>query len=81
MGRTGICWDNATAESFWSKLKTEFYDRRTWPTRLEARAAVGTWIEHWYNRTRLHSAIGCVPPVEYEYSHTTTQDQAALQAA
>lgn len=80
MGRTGICWDNAMAESFWAKLKTEFYDRRTWPTRLEARHAIGTWIEHWYNRQRLHSAIGYQPPVEYEMT-ITKQDQATRQAA
>ncbi|MHA7143038.1 hypothetical protein ACX80T_16075 [Arthrobacter sp. Sr33] len=36
MGLTGICWDNAMAESFFATLKTEFYHRRVWPTRARA---------------------------------------------
>lgn len=66
MGRTGVCWDNAMSESFWSTLKTEFYDRRTWPTRAEAKQAVAHWIEVIYNRQRLHSSLGMVPAVEFE---------------
>ena len=54
VGRTGVCWDNAMAESVWATLKTEFYDRRKWPTRAEARLKVGDWIESQYNRRRLH---------------------------
>ncbi|SFI36833.1 Transposase InsO and inactivated derivatives, partial [Nocardioides psychrotolerans] len=45
MGYTGICWDNAMAESFFATLKTEFYHRRVWPTRAGASQAVGAWIE------------------------------------
>ena len=40
-GRTGVCWDNAAAESFWATLKVEFYDRYLWPTRAVAKLAVG----------------------------------------
>jgi transposase InsO family protein len=70
VGRTGVCWDNAAAESFWSTLKTEFYNRRYWPTKAEARLAVGAWIEERYNRTRRHSSIGMISPVRYEQLNT-----------
>lgn len=72
MGRTGVCWDNAAAETFWSTLKTEFYDRRRWHTKAEARLAVGNWIEDRYNRRRRHSSIGMLSPVGYEESLTQT---------
>ncbi|HCG3146404.1 TPA: IS3 family transposase [Corynebacterium striatum] len=66
VGRTGVCFDNAMAESFWSTLKTEFYDRKEWRTRNEARKAVARWIEIVYNRRRRHSSIGMVSPVDFE---------------
>lgn len=65
-GRTGVCWDDAMAESFWSTLKSEFHDRRTWASRAEAQAGVADWIERMYNRRRLHSALGYVTPVSFE---------------
>jgi putative transposase len=76
VGRTGVCWDNAAAESFWSTLKTEFYNRRTWPTKAEARHAVGAWIEERYNRLRRHSAIGMISPVRFEQLHIQTAQAA-----
>lgn len=76
VGRTGVCWDNAAAESFWSTLKTEFYNRRTWATKAEARLAVGAWIEERYNRTRRHSSIGMISPVRYEQLQTQTAQAA-----
>lgn len=54
VGRTGVCFDNAMAESFWSTLKTEFYDRKRWSTRDASRKAVAYWIEVVYNRRRRH---------------------------
>lgn len=76
MGRTGVCWDNAMAESLWGTLKCEFYDRRSFATRAEAKRAVANWIEARYNRVRLHSSIGYVPPVEFEQNQLTHADLA-----
>jgi transposase InsO family protein len=80
VGRTGVCWDNAMQESFWSTLKTEFYDRRRWATRHEAIRATGRWIEEFYNRARLHSALGYATPVEHERLLTTDKPQPAQAA-
>lgn len=57
------------AESFWSTLKTEFYDRRKWATRDEARREVARWIEIFYNRRRRHSSIGNQSPVDFENAY------------
>lgn len=80
MGRTGVCWDNAMAESFFATLKTEFYYRRVWPTKAGAAQAVGAWIEDRYNRRRRHSSIGQISPVAFELQHCN-QPAAELQAA
>ena len=79
MGLTGICWDNAMAESFFATLKTEFYYRRVWPTKIRAKLAVGAWIEDRYNRRRRHTSIGQISPVAFEqqYSTQTAADQKA----
>ena len=71
MGYTGICWDNALAESFFATLKTEFYYRRVWPTKARAVREVGAWIEERYNRRRRHSALGQVSPVEFELQYSS----------
>jgi len=70
MGRTGVCWDNAMAESFFATLKTEFYYRRTWATKARARLAVGDWIEDRYNRRRRHCALDQVSPVQFEMQYS-----------
>ena len=67
-GRTGQCWDNALAESFFSSLKGELTGTRTWPTRSGARRAVVEYIA-WYNGTRLHSSLGYQSPAGYENNH------------
>jgi putative transposase len=69
-GRTGQCWDNALAESFFASLKGECLDQQPWPTRAAARRATVEYIA-WYNGTRLHSALGYRTPDEFE---TTTQE-------
>lgn len=66
MGRTGVCWDNAMAESFWATLKVEYYYRHTFRIREDVYEGVATWIEGFYNHKRIHSAIGYQSPVEYE---------------
>ena len=79
MGLTGICWDNAMAESFFATLKTEFYYRRVWPTKARAKVEVGAWIEDRYNRRRRHASIGQISPVSFElqYSNQTAANQKA----
>jgi len=66
MGATGVCWDNAAAESFFGTLKREHANRRRWATRADARRDLIRWIEGWYNQRRLHSTINYNSPVEYE---------------
>lgn len=80
MGSTGICWDNAMAESFFATLKTEFYTRRVWPTKAKATREVGAWIEDRYNRRRRHSSIGQVSPVEFELQYSNQRASAPLAA-
>jgi putative transposase len=66
MSRAGDCWDNAVVESFLGTLKTELVEGADWATRAEAEAAVGEYLEAWYNRQRRHSALGYASPVVYE---------------
>jgi len=69
VGRTGVCWDNAAAESFFAALKNECYHRRHFPTRARARFAVADYIEVFYNRQRLHSTLGYRTPAEALTDH------------
>ena len=68
VGRTGVCWDNAVAESFWESLKRECLQGRVFATRAEARRAIFRWI-NWYNSARLHSTLDHVPPLEWEQQY------------
>ena len=66
MSRLGDCWDNAVVESFFATLKTELARNAKWKTREEARRAVVSFIEVWYNRQRRHQTLGYLTPAEYE---------------
>lgn len=71
MGETGICWDNAGAESLWSTFKHEYYYRHTFAYATELVAAVDNWM-NTYNTHRRHSTIGMLSPIDYEKSLTAT---------
>ena len=64
VGRTGVCWDNAMAESFFAALKNELVHRTAYPTRAHATRNIAHWIDHRYNSRRLHSGIGYRTPSE-----------------
>ncbi|MFD0889444.1 IS3 family transposase [Streptosporangium algeriense] len=70
-GRTGVCYDNAMAESFFAALKTEWLDRFVFATRAKAKQQVIRYIEGFYNRRRLHSALGYRPPLEVLTEHSS----------
>ena len=74
VGRTGICYDNAMAESFFAALKNERVHRTQYPTRAHARKDVARFIEFRYNIKRLHSALGYRTPREVhdEYLSSNT---------
>ncbi len=73
MGRTGVCWDNALAESFFASLKKECVDRTVFSTRKKARDAVADYIEMFYNRQRLHAGLGYQTPLEVFESYQTQE--------
>lgn len=64
VGRTGVCWDNAMAESFFAALKNERVHRTVYATREQARTDIGRYIELRYNTRRLHSSLGYKTPRE-----------------
>lgn len=69
MGRTGVCFDNAAAESFFATLKNEMYYRQRFDTRKGARFAVAEYIEVFYNRKRHHSTLGYRTPARALADH------------
>lgn len=70
MSRRGNCWDNAVAESFFASLKCELVYTRRWRTRVELRASLFEYLESFYNRRRLHSALNYRTPAEVEAEFT-----------
>ena len=66
MSRKANCYDNAHMESFWATLKSEGLPRQRYATRAEARLAIFRYVHTFYNRVRLHSALGYKSPVDFE---------------
>ena len=69
MSRAGECYDNATAESFWSRLKAEVVESGVFLSLEDARAEIGDYIDNYYNPVRKHSGIGYCSPVQFESKH------------
>lgn len=76
VGRTGICYDNALAESFFAALKNERVHRTVYPTRQHARRDVVRYIELHYNTRRLHSGLGYRTPQEVHNEYLASQSAA-----
>lgn len=74
MGRTGSCFDNAAAESFFSTLEHEVLSRHHFKTRKEAQEVIVKWVVDFYNSRRRHSSCGMQSPIDYE---TRAADRAA----
>jgi putative transposase len=66
MSRTGDCYDNAVAESFFATLKAEHVDHEDFATRAMGTASIGDYVERFYNTARRHSHLGYVSPIEFE---------------
>jgi transposase InsO family protein len=84
LSRPRQCWDNAVAEAWYSTLKVELVHRHAWVTRSAARQAIFEFIEVFYNRRRLHSALGYAAPAVYEGCLATTPGrvpQGGMEAA
>ena len=69
MSRKGNCWDNAPMESWYRTLKVELFEEEAFATRRQATAAIFEYMEVFYDRQRLHTAIGGFTPAEFEELH------------
>ena len=77
MGRTGTCYDNAVAESFFATYKKELIHTKPWPTLKRLRQETFLWIEGYYNTRRRHSTLGYLTPAEYELGFRSINELAA----
>lgn len=72
MGATGICWDNAGAESLWSTVKHEYSKRHAFTTYANLTAGLDNYIR-FYNHDRRHSSLGMISPIDFEITSLTSQ--------
>jgi transposase InsO family protein len=79
MSRKANPWDNAACESFMKTLKYEEVHRNEYRDLAEARSEIREFIEKIYNRKRLHSALGYLPPAEFESNLAEQKEAAARQ--
>ena len=70
MGSVGDCYDNAMMEAFWSRMQVELLDRHRWTTRVELANALFEYLEVFHNRSRRHSALGMLTPIQFENAPT-----------
>jgi putative transposase len=77
MSRKGNCWDNAPAESFFGKLKTERVYGQQYATREDAKLDLFKYIELFYNRKRRHASLGYLSPVAFEERYLKSQSPQA----
>ena len=80
VGRTGVCWDNSVAESFFATLKRELISKYRCPDHATARRAIFSWVNR-YNNQRLHSSLGYIPPAEWENKYNKNKTTTAAQKA
>jgi transposase InsO family protein len=71
MSRSGDCWDNAVAESFFASMRAEWVDHHQYATRVEATRSLVDYVDHFYNPVRRHSYIGYLSPIEFELRSRT----------
>jgi putative transposase len=57
-------------EAFWSRMQVELLDRRRWRTRVELANAIFAYLEMFHNRSRRHSALGMLTPIQFEQAST-----------
>jgi putative transposase len=79
MSRKGNPWDNAACESFMKTLKYEEVFRSEYRDLHEAHLSIRQFLEEIYNEKRLHSALGYMPPTEFEADYTAHQKEAAAR--
>ncbi|WP_433527467.1 IS3 family transposase [Nocardia pseudovaccinii] len=77
LGRTGSCFDNAVAESFFATYKKELVHTRPWPTLARLRTETFDWIENYYNTRRRHSSLNYLTPQEYSLGYREISQIAA----